>query len=183
MLMYLLQLLIMTMYCKFQVICMYPWTKFLYFKQINPLGSSLLLNTHEKKNGFLPFEFTMILLIIIHLFLDRNFFTSEIADIFHIYPFGLVISSFDLSGPPVSVEIDVSHAHWINSSSCSTKIGITLVYLVTLYFTSMTGSCIIGIVWLYEVSNFLSEFNTLSYSDMSMLASFVWYIHSDEFKF
>ena len=49
---------------------------------------------------------------------------------------------------------------------------MTLVYAFTLYFTLMTGLCIIGIFGLYAVSNFLGAFNTVKYADVSMLASF-----------
>ena len=47
----------------------------------------------------------------------------------------------------------------------------------------MTGSCIIGILGLYEVSNFLGAFNTLSYSDVSDLDYFLWCVKSDDFNF
>ena len=60
---------------------------------------------------------------------------------------------------------------------------ITLVYPFTSSFPLMTGSFVLGIVGLYKVSNFLSEFNTLSYADMYMLASFLWYVISDDFDF
>ena len=55
--------------------------------------------------------------------------------------------------------------------------------LVTLCFLPMTGSCTFGIVRLYEVSNFLSAFNNLSYSDMYRLSYFLWYVNYDEFDF
>ena len=38
-------------------------------------------------------------------------------------------------------------------------------------------------VGLYEVSNFLSTFNTLSYYDVYVLASFFWCVKSDDFNF
>ena len=41
--------------------------------------------------GFPSFVFTMILLIGIHDFLDIKCFTSEITDITHKCPFGLVV--------------------------------------------------------------------------------------------
>ena len=55
------------------------------------------------------------------------------------------------------------------------------VSLVALYFPLMTDSCIIGIVRLYVVSNFFSAFNALSYTDVYVLASFLWYVNSDDF--
>ena len=38
-------------------------------------------------------------------------------------------------------------------------------------------------VGLYSVSSFLSEFNNLLYADTSVLASFLWYVKSDDFVF
>ena len=46
----------------------------------------------------------------------------------------------------------------------------------------MTGFCILCIVGLYGVSIFFSEFNTLSYKDVSMSASLFRYINSDDFS-
>ena len=56
--------------------CMYPLTTFLYFRRINPSGSSLLLNTHLIGTGFIPLYFKALHFVVIHAFLDRNFFTS-----------------------------------------------------------------------------------------------------------
>ena len=60
---------------------------------------------------------------------------------------------------------------------------MTLLSPVTLYFPSMNGSCILGIVAMYEVSIFFSAFNTLSYAYVSVLASLWWYANSDYFGF
>ena len=114
--------------------CMYPLTTLLNFIQINTSGYSLLLNTHLTSTKSLPFAFTMLLLIGIHSFLDRKWFTSKITDIFHKCPFGLVIAYLKVSGSPASVEIDVLHVHCISSYSCSTTIRTTLVSPVNLYF-------------------------------------------------
>ena len=46
----------------------------------------------------------------------------------------------------------------------------------------MTGSCIFCIVGLYNVSNFYSSVNSLSYADVSMCASFLRYGSSDAFS-
>ena len=100
--------------------CMYPLTTFLDFRQTNPSASFLLLNTQLTGTEFLTLAFTTILFIVIHAYLDRILFTSEIVDIFHKCPFGLVIASLRVSGSPASIEIDVLHAHWILSSLCST---------------------------------------------------------------
>ena len=89
----------------------------------------------------------MISFKVIQDFLDRKLLISDTADIFHRSLIGLDIYSLRFLGDPASVEIDILHAHWISSSSCY-KIGMTLVYLVTLYFTSMIGSCALGIVGL-----------------------------------
>ena len=63
------------------------------------------------------------------------------------------------------------------------RIVTTLVSTFTLYFTSITGSYIFGIVGFYDVSNFFDASNTLSCADMSMLTYFLWYVNSDEFDF
>ena len=47
----------------------------------------------------------------------------------------------------------------------------------------MTGLSILGIAGLYKVSSFFSALNTLSYNDVSVLASFLWYVNSDYFEF
>ena len=60
---------------------------------------------------------------------------------------------------------------------------MALVSTVTIYFPSMTGSCILGMVGFYKVYNLISAFNTLSYAGVSVLASFLWYINSDDFYF
>ena len=83
--------------------CMYSLNKLLDFGRINPSVSSSLLNTHLTGTVFLPFAFHMIFLIGIHAFLDRKFFTSEIADIFHKCPFDVVIASLRVSGSPASI--------------------------------------------------------------------------------
>ena len=62
------------------------------------MGSPLILNTHLKGTGFLPFYFTVLLLVGIHAFIDSKLFTSEIADIFYKFPFGLIIASLSVSG-------------------------------------------------------------------------------------
>ena len=69
--------------------CMYPLTTFLDFGWINPSGSYLLLNNQFTGTDFLPFAFTTLLFVRIHIFLDRKLLTSEIADIFYKFPFGL----------------------------------------------------------------------------------------------
>ena len=69
------------------------------------------------------------------------------------------------------------------SSLCSTNIRVILVSPVTLYFCSMTYSCIVGIVGLYKVSKLLRVFNNLSHTYVSMLASFLWYVNFDDFDF
>ena len=74
----------------------------------------------------MPLDFRTLLFVRIQAFLDRKLFTSGIVDIFHKCPFGLVIASLRVSGSPVFIEIDVMHAHWISSYSCST-IGMNLV--------------------------------------------------------
>ena len=91
--------------------CMYPLTKFIDFRRIKPSASYLLLNTHLTDTGFIPLDFTTLLLFGIQAFLDKQLFTSDIADIFHKFPFGLVIASLRVSDSPASVEIDVLHAH------------------------------------------------------------------------
>ena len=63
---------------------MYPLTTFIYLKHIKPPVSSLLLNTHLTFTVFLSFAFTMLLLVVIHAFLDRKLFTSEITYSFQI---------------------------------------------------------------------------------------------------
>ena len=108
-----------------------------------------------------------------------DFFTSEISEISHKCPFGLVIASLRVSGYTASKEIGILHSHWISSSSCSTTTVMSLVYLVTLYFPSIT----MGIVELYKVSNFLSAFNNLSHADVCVLESFLWYVNSDDLVF
>ena len=60
---------------------------------------------------------------------------------------------------------------------------MTIVYPVTLCVPSMTYSCILGIAALYKFSSFFSAFNTLSYSDMSVLVYLFWYVNSNDFKF
>ena len=139
--------------------------------------------SYFKVNGFIPFYFTLILLNWIHAFLDRKLFTSEIANIFDKCPFSIVISSLMVSGYPESVYVDVLYVHCISCSSCLTSIMMNLMSPFTLYFTSMIGSWIFGIVGLYEVSNFLSAFSTLSYADVSMSASILWYVNSHELGF
>ena len=67
--------------------CKYPLTTFIYFRKINMSGSSLLLKTHFSGTGFIPFAFMTLIFIVIHAFLDRKLFTSEIAEIFHKCPF------------------------------------------------------------------------------------------------
>ena len=57
-----------------------------------------------------------------------------------------------------------------------------MVFPVNLQLPSMTGSCIIGILRFYEVSIFFSAFNTLSYADVSVLASFLWCVNSNNFS-
>ena len=74
------------------------------------------------------------------------------------------------------------HTDWIPYSLCST-IGMTLVYLVALYFPSRTGFCTLGIIGLYELSRFSGAFNTLSYADVSLLESFLWYMSYDGLGF
>ena len=81
---------------------MYPLTTFLDFKPTNPSVSSLLLNTHFAGTVFTTLYLTMILFVVIYAFLDKNII-SEIADIFHKFPFGLVIPSFGVSGSPEAV--------------------------------------------------------------------------------
>ena len=49
------------------------------------------------------FGFTALIFVRIQAFLDRKLFTSDIADIFHKFPFGLVIASVRVSGSPESV--------------------------------------------------------------------------------
>ena len=141
---------------------MYPLTMFLNFRRINISGSSLILNNHLTGPPFLPFYFMILLFVVIHAFLDRKLFTSEISDNFHKCPFILVIASLRVSGSPMSTEIDILHTHWILSYLCSTEIVMILVSPVAVYFPSMTGSYILGIVGLYKVSNIFSAFNTLS---------------------
>ena len=128
--------------------CMYPLTTFLDFRQIKPSGYSLLINTHLIGTGFLTFAFKALIFVIIHDFLDRKLFTSEIADIYHKCPFDLVIAFLRDSGSPLYVEIDIPNEHWILLSLCST-IGMNLLSPVTLYSPSMAGFCILGIVGLY----------------------------------
>ena len=84
-------------------ICMYPLTTFLYFRIINLSGSSFLLNTHFTGTGFITFAFTTLLFVVIHNFLGRKLFATEIADIFHKCPFGLFITPLGVSGYPTSV--------------------------------------------------------------------------------
>ena len=88
--------------------CMHPLTTFLDFRRINPSAFSLLLNTHLAGTRFLHLSFTTPLLVGVQVFLDRKLFTSDIADIYHKCPFGLVVA-FYLRVPfsPYSVEIDV----------------------------------------------------------------------------
>ena len=111
--------------------CIYPLTKFINFKRIIPWVSSLLLNTH--------FAFTLFLLIRIHDFLDRELLTSEIADMFHKFLFGLDIASMSISIYPAPVEIDLLHAYLISSSLCSAAIGMNIVSLFNFCLTSMIG--------------------------------------------
>ena len=125
--------------------CIYPLIKFLYFRRINPQGSSLLLNIYLTGTGFIPFSPMIILLVGIHAFPDRKLFTSEFADICHKFPFGLVIASLRVSGSLYSIEIDALHDHWISSFLCYTRIGMNLVSPVTLYSPLMNILCIIGI--------------------------------------
>ena len=47
----------------------------------------------------------------------------------------------------------------------------------------MTGLCIFEIFGLSKVSHLLSVFMNLSYADVSVLSSFLWYINSDYFVF
>ena len=82
------------------------------------------------------------------------FFTSEIADIFHKFMFGIGIVSLRVSVYPTSVEIGILHSQLKQFSLCSTVIGMTLVSPVTLYSPSMIGSCAFIILGLYAVSNF-----------------------------
>ena len=79
---------------------MYPLTPFFYLRQINLSGSSLLLNTHLTGTGFLPFDFMTLLFVGIDTFIHRKLLTSEIANISHKLPFGLVIASLRVSGYP-----------------------------------------------------------------------------------
>ena len=44
-------------------------------------------------------------------------------------------------------------------------------------------TCILGIVVFYKVSRLYSAFNTLAYVSVSVLASFLWYMNPDDFKF
>ena len=141
--------------------CKYTLTTFLDFRQNNPSASSLLLNTHFTGTGFLHLDFTTLLFVGIQAFLDRKIITSDIADIFHRFSFGLVIASLRVSDSTASVEKDVLIAHYISSSSLST-IGITLVSPLTLQMPAMNGFCILVIVGLYNVSSFFSTFNTIS---------------------
>ena len=51
----------------------YPLTKFIEFRRLNPSGSSLLLNTYLTGTGFLSLDFKLILFVGIHALLDRKF--------------------------------------------------------------------------------------------------------------
>ena len=128
-----------------------------------------MFNTHITGTRFLPLGFTSLLLICIHAFLEKNLFTSEIFDIYHKCPLGIVIYSLSVSGSLVSVEIDVLYAHWILSFLCSAVIVIILVSLVILYFPSMIGSLVFVIV--EEVSNFFNALNRQSYADLYVSVS------------
>ena len=74
-------------------------------------GSSLLLNNHFTGTGFLHIAYTVLLLIVIHAFLDRILFTPEIVDIFDKCTFGLDVAFLGVSGSSVYVEIDVFYTH------------------------------------------------------------------------
>ena len=113
-----------------------------------------MLNTQFTGTGFIPLDFTLLFLIGTQVFLDRKLFTSEIADIFHKFMFGIDIVSLRVSVYPTSVESGVLHSYLIQFSLCSTVTGMTLVSLVTLYSPSMIGSCAFIILGLYAVSNF-----------------------------
>ena len=107
----------------------------------------MLLDTHFTGTGFLPFGFTVLLLIGIQDFLGRKLFISDTADIFHRCKIGLDITSLRVPVSPESVEIDELYAHWIVSYLCYT-IEMTLVSPVILYFSSIIGSgpfCMIGL--------------------------------------
>ena len=90
---------------------MYPLTIFLGFRLIKPSASSLLLNTHLTGTGFLTLTFMTLIFFGIQAVLDRKLLTSDIADIFHKFTFGLVINCLRVSGSPASVKIDLLNAH------------------------------------------------------------------------
>ena len=117
----------------------YPLTMLLDFKRIYPSGYSLILNTHFTVTAFLPLDFNYILLIGTQIFLDIKWLISETADIYHECSIGLEIYSLRVLGYPASVEIEILHNDWISSYLCS-KIRMTRVSPVNLYFTSMIGS-------------------------------------------
>ena len=94
---------------------------------------------HHGGTGLLTLCFTLLLLIRTQAFLDSKLLISDTAEIFHKFPIGLGILSLRVLGSPASVEIYVLNDHWILSSLCF-MIGMTLVSLFTLYFTSMIGS-------------------------------------------
>ena len=83
--------------------CMYPLTTFIDCRRIKLSASSLLLNTHLTGTVFILLDFTTLLFVGIQAFLDRNLFTSDIADIFHRCPFGFVITSLRVSGSSAPV--------------------------------------------------------------------------------
>ena len=70
--------------------CIYPLNEFIDFKRISPSGSYLLLNTHFTGTGFIPFTFTLILLIGIHAFIEKIVYLINSWNL-HKCPFGLDI--------------------------------------------------------------------------------------------
>ena len=69
------------------------------------------MNTHFRGTGFIPLDFTLLILIGIDFFFDRKLLTPEMTDIFYKYSFGLDIAALRVSGSPASVEIELFHAH------------------------------------------------------------------------
>ena len=72
---------------------------------MNSPESYLLLNTHFVGTGFLPRDFTVLILIGIQDLLDRKMCTSDTADIFHKFTIGLDFSYLRISGSLMSVKI------------------------------------------------------------------------------
>ena len=126
---------------------------------------------HCSSSSYYPYSipvFDILSTLISLIYLSSILFTLVHSWLFKC-PFVLVMGSSRVSGSLAFVEIDLLRDHWISYSLCSTMMGMNLVPPVTFNFPLITGSCIIGIVRLYKVSNFLNEFNKLSYCWCSWL--------------